>query len=52
MYALSLVLYFCALIRSWILDANTLVFCIGCMLDMQLIFALLLIALLVRMIIY
>ena len=47
MYALSLVLYICAIVGSCILDANTLVFCIGCVLDMQLIFALH-----VRMIIY
>ena len=45
MYALSLVLYTCALVGSCIHDANILVFCIGCVLDMQLIFLLLLIAL-------
>ena len=52
MYALSLVLHSHALVGSCIFDANTLVFCIGCVLDMQLIFALLLIALHVRVIIY
>ena len=47
---LSLVLHTCALVGSCILDASTLVFCIGCALDMQLILALLLIELRVWMI--
>ena len=51
-YALSLVLHTYALVGSCILDANTVVFCIGYVLDMQLSLALVLIAMCVWKIIY